>query len=188
MGAFAPPLPFVRGALLPEGVVLRLPKDRRGRLALPFAEVFEGREIPLKVRGACAVAAVGDVTAGEALRSGVAPRFVVVDFKTKRGPIREDDAVRTYGQVVERVRSPPAEITAALYNAVARAAARATTTRVEVEGEEDLAVLPSIIHLEAGATVIYGLPNRGVTAVKVDDESRRLAREFLEAFVVERLE
>lgn len=188
MGGRASGGAFEAGALLPEGVVLRLPKDRRGRLALPFAEVFEGREIPEKVQGARAVAAVGDVTASEAVRRGVRPRFVVVDFKTKRGPIPEDDAVRTYGEEVERVRSPPATITAALYNAVARAARRASTTRIEVEGEEDLAVMPAIIHLEAGATVIYGLPNRGVTAVKVDNKSRRLAREFLEAFVVEGLE
>ena len=57
-------------------------------------------------------------------------------------------------------------------------------TRIEVDGEEDLAVMPAIIHLASGATVIYGLPNRGATLVKVGDESKRVAREFLESFQV----
>ena len=186
MGRRAPPLAFGQGVLLPEGVVLHLPEAGRERLALPFAEVFEGKDIASRVEGARAVAAVGDVTAGEAVRRGVRPRFIVVDFKTKRGPVPQDDAVRTYGDEGEKVRSAASTITAALYNAVARAAGRGSTTRIEVEGEEDLAVMPAIIHMEAGATVLYGLPDRGVTAVKVDDESRRLAREFLERFVVER--
>lgn len=182
MGARAPRPVFAQGVHLPEGAVLRMPEGARARLALPFGEVFEGKEIPARVKGARGVAAVGDVTAGEAVRGGVHPRFIVVDFKTKRGPIAVDDAVRSYGATVEKVACAPATISAALFNAVARAAASGGTTRIEVEGEEDLAVMPAILHLEAGATVIYGLPNRGATALKVDEESRRLAREFLEAF------
>ena len=175
---------FGPGIVLPEGLTLRLPEAKRERLSAPFAEVFQGDELPARTRASKAVAAVGDVTAAEAIRRGVRLRFIVVDFKTKRGPVAPDDAVRTWGEAVERVKSPPGTITAALYNAVRHAAKSKRTTRIEVDGEEDLAVMPAIMHLEAGATVIYGLPNRGATLVKVGDESRRVAREFLESFEV----
>jgi uncharacterized protein (UPF0218 family) len=165
-------------------MVLRLPERERGRLAAPFGDVFESSELKARVPVGPSLAAVGDVTAGNAIRLGLKPRFIVVDFKTKRGPVAPDDAVRGYGLVVERVVCPAGHMTAALYNAVLEASTVRAISRIEVEGEEDLAVMPAIMHLEPGATVIYGLPNRGATLVKVDDESRRLARKFLESFEV----
>lgn len=182
---------FVRGVPLKQGLLLSLPESRRERLASPFGEVFEGRDLKARLRDSSSFAAVGDVCAGEAIRQGLAPRFIVVDFKTKRGPIPPDDAVRSYGTRVARVACPPGHLTSELYNAIVVAVAvskpalaQPKTTRIEVDGEEDLAVMPAIIHLEEGTTVIYGLPDRGVTLVKVDDESSRVAREFLESFEV----
>jgi len=175
---------FAPGRALPEGLVLSLPESKRDRLAAPFGEIFEAREFAARVKGSPAFAVVGDVTSANAVKQGLRPRFIVVDFKTKRGPVGKDSAVLSYGARVERVKCPPAQMTADLYNAVLRAATTTTPTRIEVEGEEDLAVMPAIMHLAPGATVIYGLPNRGATLVKVDDESRRVAREFLESFEV----
>ncbi len=175
---------FETGKPLQAGLALRLPEGGRARLAEPFGEVFDGAELVRRVQGAGAIAAVGDVTAGVAVRERLETRFIVVDFKTKRGPAAKDEAVRAFGKTVEKVSCPPGHMTADLYNAVLRAARRRSTTRIEVDGEEDLAVMPAIMHLAPPATVIYGLPNRGVTLVKVDDESRRVAREFLETFEV----
>ncbi len=183
--AGAPKRPvFVRGVPLKKGLVLKLPEEKRGRLAAPFGDVFEGRDLGARLRDVKSFAAVGDVTSGECIRQGLSPRFIVVDFKTKRGPIAHDDDVRSYGSEVARVVCPPGHMTADLYNAVLAAVKSPAATRIEVEGEEDLAVMPAIIHLEPGATVIYGLPDRGVTLVKADDESRRIARKFLESFEV----
>lgn len=175
---------FVHGKPLPDGMVLQLPEEHRNRLAAPFGATFEAAEIPARVAVGPAFAVVGDVTSSSTVKLGLKPRFIVVDFKTKRGPVAADDAVRTYGDEVEKAECPAGHMTASLYNAVLRASRSRGTTRIEVDGEEDLAVMPAIIHLEAGATVIYGLPNRGATLVKVDDESRRVAREFLESFEV----
>lgn len=180
-------LAFDPGAPLPNDIRLVLPEALRERLGSPFGPIFPPEELPARTAGAPAVAAVGDVTAAEAIAKGIALRFIVVDFKTRRGPVAEDAALRRFGDTVERVRSPPAVLTSMLWNAVRRAAKSKRRTRIEVEGEEDLAVLPSIMHLEPGAIVIYGLPDRGVASVIVGEDSRRLARQFLESFVVERL-
>jgi uncharacterized protein (UPF0218 family) len=175
---------FAPGVPLPEGLLLALPEGKRERLAAPFGDVFEASDLPKRLPPHAVCAVVGDVAAGGALRAGVEPRFIVVDYKTKRGPVAQDDAVRAFGARVEKVPCPAAHMTAALYNAVLRASRPGPTTRIEVDGEEDLAVMPAIMHLEPPASVIYGLPNRGATLVEVNGESRRVAREFLESFVV----
>jgi len=175
---------FAKGRPLQPGLVLKLPETARDRLAAPFGEVFEDADMPKRVGGPRPFAAVGDITAINALRHKLSPKFIVVDYKTQRGPIGEDEGVRAYGAAVTTAHCPAGHMTAGLYNAVLLAATSKGTTRIEVEGEEDLAVIPAIMHMEAGATVIYGLPNRGATLVKVDDESRRVAREFLESFEI----
>lgn len=181
-----PPRPaFEPGMPLPDHLQLRLPEALRARLAAPFGPIYSPDEITARLAGPARNAAVGDVTASEMVRRNVKPHFIVVDFKTKRGDIAQDDVVRRYGDTVQRVSSPPGILTSTLYNGVRRAAKTNRTTRIEVDGEEDLAVLPAIMHLAPGATVLYGMPDRGLAAVVVDDASRRLAQEFLEAFEVE---
>lgn len=185
--ASPPPRPeFAPGIPLPEGVRLRLPTHLRARLAAPFGPIFRADELMAHTDPKLPVAAVGDVCAHDAASRLANLKFVVVDFKTQRGPIPADDVVRTWGDREKRVPSPAEVVTASMYNAVLEAARAADRTRIIVEGEEDLAVLPAIMHLAPGATVIYGMPNRGVTAVRVDDESRHLAMQFLQEFVVER--
>jgi uncharacterized protein (UPF0218 family) len=184
MPAPRPPPKFERGVPLPEGVSLKLPDHLRSRLASPFGPVYPAEELPLHVRDATVVAAVGDVTAREATKRLGRVRFIVVDFKTLRGPVEDDAAVRSWGDQVRKVKSPAQILTASLWNAVLDAARSSKSTRIEVEGEEDLAVLPAIMHLAPGATVLYGMPDRGVTSVKVAEESVRLAREFLGDFEV----
>lgn len=175
---------FLPGKPLQPGLVLALPESQRHRLSEAFGEVFDDSKMPEKVAGGRPFAAVGDITASNALKHGLKPKFIVVDFKTMRGPVTPDDRIRSYGTAVTNTKCPPGRMTAAMYNAVLLAATSKGTTRIEVDGEEDLAVMPAIIHLEPGASVIYGLPNRGATIVKVDEESRRVAREFLESFEI----
>ena len=47
--------------------------------------------------------------------------------------------------------------------------------KIEVEGEEDLAALVAIATAPDGAHVIYGLPQRGLMVVEVNDDTRQLA-------------
>ncbi|HEX9709378.1 MAG TPA: DUF359 domain-containing protein [Candidatus Thermoplasmatota archaeon] len=171
---------------LPAGMRLRLPARLRERLGSPFGPVFPADELPGRTDPNLPVAAVGDVCARAAAARLPNLHFVVVDLRTKRGPIAGDDPMRTWGDRAVRVASPPEVVTADLYNAVLDAAGARHRTRIVVDGEEDLAVLPAIMHMGPGATVIYGMPDRGVTAVRVDGESQRLARQFLQEFVVER--
>src|SRR2546426_7772588 len=139
-------LAFDPGAPIPNDIRLVLPESARERLSMPFGPISPPAEIMQRTAGAPAVVAVGDVTAAEAILRGVPLRYIVVDFKTRRGPAPHQETLRKFGDTVERVRSPPAVLTSMLWNAVRRAAKSKRRTRIEVEGEEDLAVLPSIMH------------------------------------------
>jgi len=45
--------------------------------------------------------------------------------------------------------------------------------RIEVDGEEDLATLPSIyLSPNRDVTIIYGMPDKGVVIVKTNDENK----------------
>ena len=43
---------------------------------------------------------------------------------------------------------------------------------IRVEGEEDLALLPCVLHAPEGSVVIYGWPGRGMKAVDTDGPTR----------------
>ena len=59
------------------------------------------------------------------------------------------------------------------------AASPATPTRIDVDGEEDLATLPAILIAPEGASVVYGQPGEGMVLVQVGREATERARDLL---------
>ena len=53
-----------------------------------------------------------------------------------------------------------------------------------MDGEEDLATLPAIKLCENGAKVIYGMPDRGIVVVDVDQQAKERANKLLEMMLV----
>ena len=52
-------------------------------------------------------------------------------------------------------------------------------TRIEVEGEEDLASLAVIFMAPSDAIIIYGLPDKGVLVIKPTKENKDIVKEVL---------
>lgn len=161
----------------------RLPDELRTIFKRPFGPVFTTDDLLKDLEGRDAdVAAVGDVVARTLVENGRPPKLAVVDYRTKRGD--EDPALRQalagFGDRVVRVKNPPATVTKELADALGEALAADGTTRIEVDGEEDLAGLPLLAHAPLGTIVLYGMPNRGVVRVIVDETKRSLARDLLE--------
>jgi uncharacterized protein (UPF0218 family) len=129
------------------------------------------------------LAVVGDVAALHVVNAGYNPRFVVVDFHTQRSDdeVKESE-VRLIGDECIKVVNPPATITQDLWDAVERAYGLEGTVRIEVDGEEDLAFIPCVLVAPEGSKVIYGMPNRGMVVVTVDQESRRKVKDAFERF------
>ncbi len=62
---------------------------------------------------------------------------------------------------------------------VRRELAAGGASRVLVNGEEDLLVLPAVLFSEDGADVFYGQPNEGMVHVKVSPQVRRRVADML---------
>ena len=71
-----------------------------------------------------------------------------------------------------------------LWNAIEAAISDNVKTRIVVEGEEDLATLAAISLANLGAKVIYGMPDKGMVVVDVNQRSKKRANSFLERMLV----
>ena len=160
-------------------VVARLPAAERESFKDPLGELYETVE-PLLASSGEPIVAVGDVVLAHLGRAGVTPAVAVVDGRTERGPVGAGVIADRPSATVERaVENPAGTITAELVGAIEAGLKGKKATRIEVDGEEDLAVLPAILLAPAGATVVYGQPREGMVAVGVDPDIRATVREML---------
>ena len=160
-------------------VVARLPEGERHRFKDPLGPLFTDTEALLQAAGR-PIIAVGDVVTAHLGRVGYTPTLALVDDRTEReavaAGVRED---RPAAGTVETVENPAATITRELVAAIEAGLDREGSTRIEVDGEEDLAVLPAILVAPSGATVVYGQPGEGMVAVSVTQETRERCLELL---------
>ena len=121
--------------------------------------------------------AVGDVVTHTLLKLGIKPKIAIVDYKTKRGEKIYED-VKNFGKKIIKVKNPRSQISPELWRAV-REAMQYNSVKIEVDGEEDLAVIPVVFFANLGANVIYGMPNTGLVWLKVSNEDKRKVKEII---------
>ncbi len=154
---------------------LKLPDSLRGELQKVHGQLVS--EDYLKNLDGTIIT-VGDVVTHTLLSMEIKPSLAIVDYKTKRGEKVFDD-VKRFGDVVVTVRNPPGKVTPELWRAVREHIQSRHTVKIEVEGEEDLAVIPVVYFAEIGANVIYGMPNTGLVLLKVSEEDKLKVKELL---------
>ena len=93
--------------------------------------------------------------------------------------------------VIERIKcksvevdNEPGTISKKLYFEVKDAIKSEIMTKIIVDGEEDLATLPVIKHSKIGAKVIYGMPDKGMVVVDVNQQAKERANKLLERMLV----
>lgn len=170
-----------RGTPLPVFLTLVLPDDMREELKRPWGPVIEETQLDERLEGKGPLATVGDMTTATLHRMGYLPQLAIVDYSTKRAkdPMWEE-ATAQVGEMTVSVRNEAATITSEMYNRIIEAWASPTTVKLVVDGEEDLAALPAILHAPEGATVIYGIPDTGLCLVRVDEHARDFVTDVLE--------
>jgi uncharacterized protein (UPF0218 family) len=161
---------------------LRLPESLRPELQKVHGELVSEALLPERVKGHFVIT-VGDVVTYTLLRMGIKPDVAVVDYRTKRSDVVFED-IRNFGDIVYQVENPPGTITPELWRAVREAIASGRKVRIDVLGEEDLAVIPAVLHSPQGAIVIYGMPNTGVAIITVNDEHKMNALRIIEQMEV----
>lgn len=164
--------------------IIVFPENVKARLRKPLGLLLRGRpndvraELPNILSGIkpSQVIAVGDITSGMLLESGVRPSLMVVDNRVER---------RSYYQptpgdyAVVRVKNPAGTITPEAAAAICRSIERGENTLVLVDGEEDLLALPAIYYMPDDAVLLYGQPGEGCVLVRGGSAARRMVEEIL---------
>lgn len=156
-----------------------LPEECRKYFREPFGPLFPDIQTAKSEFGDCMIIAVGDVVTHNLVEAGILPDLSVIDGSTMREPCdREPDLpVPEIG-----VSNPAGMITGALIRAI-EDAMHAGPCLIRVDGEEDLAVIPSIRAAPDGACVLYGQPGEGVVVITVDADARNKADKLFRLFV-----
>ena len=133
------------------------------------------------------IATVGDICTIKLIEEEIVPNLMVVDYKTKRSIQLTEMQMSTIESVkcksVE-VANKPGTISEQLYFEIKNAIKSEIMTKIIVDGEEDLATLAVIKHSKLGAKVIYGMPDRGMVVVDVNQQAKKRASKLLERMLV----
>ena len=130
---------------------------------------------------------VGDICTIKINEQVRMPDLSIIDFKTKRdNPLSAEQRsiMDQIGEKIVNVNNNAGTISDELWNAIKVAISDNVKTRIVVEGEEDLATLAAISLADLGAKVIYGMPDKGMVVVDVNQRSKKRANSFLERMLV----
>ncbi|MEM2878779.1 MAG: GTP-dependent dephospho-CoA kinase family protein [Candidatus Hadarchaeales archaeon] len=163
---------------------LIMPEELRAVLRRPLGRLFPS---PVKLveflseKRPISIITVGDRTSVEMIKSGIKPDITVVDFKEMREPVEKKarKLLMSFGKREKMVTNPPGTITPGLIAAIADAE---KGTRIIVNGEEDLAVLPAVLLSKEGTVVIYGQPKEGIVLIEVTVKKKEEVAGILKKF------
>ena len=160
-------------------ILAKLPEDMRSELKEPLGELYADAEAMLADAGD-PVVAVGDIVTYHLLGTDRRPDVAVVDEQTQRERVERAvlDAIDGFDDRIEVV-NPPAVVTEELLAAIAEAVDESGTVVIAVDGEEDLAVLPTVLAAPDEAAVVYGQPEEGMVLTVADEEARARCRDLL---------
>ncbi len=163
----------------------KLPDNLRDILKTPMGDLVLEKALLQLLKNEKLIISVGDQVTYTILKNFIEPAFCIVDFKTRRGKFPSEfiKIIKSYGDEVIKVKNPKGTITDELWNAINCAFTNANKqiqTRIEVEGEEDLASLAVISLAPSDAIIIYGLPDKGVLVIKPTMENKATVKEVLD--------
>lgn len=144
-------------------------------------------EAPEELKSAECIITVGDICTINVSKEIRTPDLSIIDFKTKRNHSlteEQKNIVESIGDKAIKVVNSPGTISKELWEEIKRAINASECIRIEVDGEEDLASLAAISLSKIGTKVIYGMPDKGMVVVDVDQQSKTRVNDLLERMLV----
>lgn len=164
---------------------LLLPENLRNEFKKPFGELL--KEVDgLFINKDSLIITVGDVTTKTFNEKSLGQNISIIDFKVARE--------KKYSNVSElgfagnektfKVNNPPGHITSNLFKKLVELIRShvSQTIVLEVDGEEDLAVLPIVLLTPLGTLIYYGQPSKGVVRILVSEQNKKIAYGLVDRF------
>ncbi|MDP3941249.1 MAG: pantetheine-phosphate adenylyltransferase [bacterium] len=168
---------------------LSLPQSLRTMLQKPFGEIVDAKTIDFSKEEIEHLAAVGDVTVTILNDRNIVPKLRVVDLMVER--VRRFKNLAEMGlkhvNLTYTVQNTPGQLSPRVFLVVKEAFEEiksGKTVVLHIEGEEDLTVLPILLHAPIGWVVCYGQPHVGTVKVTVTEEAKKKARAIVEEFTI----
>lgn len=158
--------------------MLKLPEDQRHLFRRPFGTLYSSLDPVLPLLSGKLFFSVGDVVTDHLLTSGFPPAIAIIDGQTMRRP-HNGVEIPEYRTIY--VRNPAGYICEELVSA-ANDAISSLKTIIQVDGEEDLAVLPLALVAPCGSVILYGQPGEGVVLLEITESVKQQAQFFLNKF------
>jgi len=162
-----------------------LPEHLRETLKDPLGLLVTGEEVPSIVAQYDLIISVGDYISLSLINQGIHPQLMIVDFHTRREQINSSQQLQLEqlsDYTTERVKNPAGLLTSELQQKIHTLCNKLTPLDhiiLIVDGEEDLAALPAILYAPVNATIIYGMPYKGVVIVPSTEEYKDKVRFIL---------
>lgn len=161
-----------------------MPEVIRQQLQKPFGIIVPPDELPTILTEKYIIA-VGDVTVRTLHEKNIQPAIGIIDFVIERKKQTTSLAALGFSgkEKTYEATNPPATITPDTWKALSQALEVIDKKVVIViTGEEDLAVLPSLLLSPIGSVVCYGQPGVGMVMVPVTQDTKKQALHLLAAF------
>lgn len=165
-----------------------LPNYLRDKLAKPYGKLFtnEGELISQLSKEDKQLITVGDESTVSLSKRGISSNLVIVDFKINRKQVfTKIDELRfekkfSYSQAINEPGTINNSLVLAIWDFFNKKNPKHSV--IKVDGEEDLAVLPTVLLAPLDTLVVYGLRNQGLVQVKVTLEKKSQFVKILEKF------
>lgn len=120
------------------------------------------------------IISVGDVTTENLKKNNISTFLEVVDLKTKRGNKIFDHIDNSI-----LIDNPDGTITKKLMDTIHNLINSNENNRIEINGEEDLAVIPIIFYADNNTVIVYGIPDTGMAYIKVNEEIKKIVNNMI---------
>lgn len=178
----------VRNGEIDHNGKLIMPESMREELGKPLGKVLTAMDVKRLLRSETFRVTVGDIATKTFLDAGTRPFLAIIDGKVGRKPFREVvdrlQSEKASPFKARAVKSGPGYISKEAVKAIRGGKGGGTHPRVLlIDGEEDLLVLPAVIHAPIGAVVYYGQPGEGLVEVVVTPAKKKEARALIAQFL-----
>lgn len=162
--------------------VYRANEEDREKLRKVRGDTAEGEELiqELEERNYSKIIAVGDRVSHDIQRSGLEADLYIVDGKTQREQREGLETGKIEAERTFRAKNPAGEITEEAWKAVRKASALECSTKVVIEGEEDLLGLPATLFAPEDSVVVYGHWKKGAVLMEPNEENKEFCRDILD--------
>ncbi|MBN1896453.1 MAG: DUF359 domain-containing protein [Candidatus Aenigmarchaeota archaeon] len=155
---------------------LRIPESMRDDLRKPYGKLFSSIGKTSDFMKDTMIISVGDQVSYDLSISESKPVITIIDGKINRKPSGRD--IKVMGKVLKCV-NETGYLTNDMWMRTQEALNSEKPVKIQVDGEEDMAVLAAMLLTDEGYSIVYGLFGKGVCVIKSGKETKEIARRLL---------